>query len=113
MYLWGVVYQSSTPNDGSYKYITDNLIQKYMEYIPDYLKPFIIHKDYFPEWIEDSWFNNPVYWKGTIICYNRLRDIRTRSSTEAPGFSRATIFTTLSAAAFPKPSITSAASASS
>ena len=31
MYLWGVVYQSSTPNDGSYKYITDNLIQKYME----------------------------------------------------------------------------------
>ena len=43
--------------------ITDNLIQKYMEYIPDYLKPFIIHKDYFPELIEDSWFNNPVYWK--------------------------------------------------
>ena len=33
-----------------------------MEYIPDYLKPFIIHKDYFPELIEDSWFNNPV-WK--------------------------------------------------
>ena len=32
--------------------ITDNLIQKYMEYIPDYLKPFIIHKDYFPELIE-------------------------------------------------------------
>ena len=28
-----------------------------MEYIPDYLKPFIIHKDYFPELIEDSWFN--------------------------------------------------------
>ena len=49
----------------------------------------------------------------TIICYNRLRDIRTRSSTEAPGFSRATIFTTLSAAAFPNPSMTSAASASS
>ena len=37
-----------------------------MEYIPDYLKPFIIHKDYFPELIEDSWFNNPVYWKGII-----------------------------------------------
>ena len=36
--------------------ITDNLIQRYMEYIPDYLKPFIIHKDYFPELIEDSWF---------------------------------------------------------
>ena len=38
-----------------------------MEYIPDYLKPFIIHKDYFPELIEDSWFNNPVYWKGQLI----------------------------------------------
>ena len=38
-----------------------------MEYIPDYLKPFIIHKDYFPELIEDSWFNNPVYWKGRLI----------------------------------------------
>ena len=38
-----------------------------MEYIPDYLKPFIIHKDYFPELIENSWFNNPVYWKGRLI----------------------------------------------
>ena len=38
-----------------------------MEYIPDYLKPFIIHKNYFPELIEDSWFNNPVYWKGRLI----------------------------------------------
>lgn len=38
-----------------------------MEYIPDYLKPFIIHKDYFPELIEDSWFNNPVYWKDRLI----------------------------------------------
>ena len=38
-----------------------------MEYIPDYLKPFIIHKDYFPELIEDSWFNNPVYWKGRLM----------------------------------------------
>ena len=38
-----------------------------MKYIPDYLKPFIIHKDYFPELIEDSWFNNPVYWKGRLM----------------------------------------------
>ena len=38
-----------------------------MDYIPDYLRPFIIHKDYFPELIEDSWFNNPVYWKGRLI----------------------------------------------
>lgn len=56
-----------TPNSVPRLAITDNLIQKYMEYIPDYLKPFIIHKDYFPELIEDSWFNNPVYWKGRLI----------------------------------------------
>lgn len=55
------------PNGGKLQTITDNLIQKYMKYIPDYLKPFIIHKDYFPELIEDSWFNNPVYWKGRLM----------------------------------------------
>ena len=55
------------PNGGKLQTITDNLVQKYMEYIPDYLKPFIIHKGYFPELIEDSWFNNPVYWKGRLI----------------------------------------------
>lgn len=54
-------------NGAYFRTITDNLIQKYMEYIPDYLKPFIIHKDYFPELIEDSWFNNPVYWKDRLI----------------------------------------------
>ena len=48
-----------------------------MEYIPDYLKPFIIHKDYFPELIENSWFNNPVYWKGRINITTKRNKIQT------------------------------------
>lgn len=66
-----------TPNGVPRLAITDNLIQKYMEYIPDYLKPFIIHKDYFPELIEDSWFNNPVYWKGRLISPTKRNKIQT------------------------------------
>ena len=48
-----------------------------MDYIPDYLRPFIIHKDYFPELIEDSWFNNPVVLERSVNITTTRNKIQT------------------------------------